>query len=53
MMVLIVIEVVDGAGPRSRSSGASFLTTSAWNPVTDEFGARDLIWVRSSPRSCR
>lgn len=43
VMVLIVIEVVDGAWPAIEEFGASFLTTSAWNPVTDEFGARDLI----------
>ena len=42
-MVLIVIEVVDGALPAIEEFGLKFLTTSIWNPVTDVFGARDLI----------
>ena len=43
VMVLIVIEVVDGALPAIEEFGLKFLTTSIWNPVTDVFGARDLI----------
>jgi phosphate transport system permease protein len=43
VLVLIVIKVVQGAWASIEQFGASFITTSAWNPVTNQFGARDLI----------
>ena len=43
VLVLIVIKVVQGAWDSIETFGLSFITTSAWNPVTDQFGARDLI----------
>ncbi len=44
LMVLLVYEVVSEAGPALREFGAGFLTANVWNAVTNEFGARDLIW---------
>ena len=43
LMVLLVWKVYQYAEPAIKEFGASFLTTSAWNPVTGDFGALDLI----------
>jgi phosphate transport system permease protein len=44
LMVLLVAEIVDQAGPSIREFGLGFLSTNVWNAVTNEFGALDLIW---------
>jgi phosphate transport system permease protein len=44
LMVLLVYEVAREAWPSIQEFGASFLTGTEWNAVTDVFGARDLIW---------
>jgi phosphate transport system permease protein len=44
LMVLIAIQLLQGAWDAIQEFGASFITTSSWNAVTGEFGARDLIW---------
>jgi phosphate transport system permease protein len=44
LMVLLVVEIVDQAGPSIREFGLGFLSTNVWNAVTNEFGALDLIW---------
>src|SRR5689334_24947939 len=43
-MVLIAWQVTDEAQPAISEFGISFLTSSDWNAVTNQFGARDLIW---------
>jgi phosphate transport system permease protein len=43
-MVLIAWQVTDEAQPAISEFGLSFLTSSDWNAVTQQFGARDLIW---------
>jgi phosphate transport system permease protein len=43
-MVLIACKVTDEAQPAISEFGLSFLTSSDWNAVTNQFGARDLIW---------
>ncbi|HEX6977870.1 MAG TPA: phosphate ABC transporter permease subunit PstC [Alphaproteobacteria bacterium] len=35
----VMLTLVDGALPALRHFGLGFLTSEAWNPVTDEFGA--------------
>jgi phosphate transport system permease protein len=44
LMVMLVYEVVHQAWPSIEEFGLGFLTSAEWNAVTDEFGARDLIW---------
>jgi phosphate transport system permease protein len=44
LMVLLVYEVAHEAWPSIQEFGLSFLTSAEWNAVTDQFGARDLIW---------
>jgi phosphate transport system permease protein len=44
LMVLLVYEVAREAWPSIQEFGASFLTGTEWNAVTDVYGARDLIW---------
>jgi phosphate transport system permease protein len=44
LMVLLIYYVGREAAPSMRKFGLSFLTSSTWNAVTDEFGALDLIW---------
>ena len=44
LMVALVYEVAHEAWPSIQEFGASFLTGTEWNAVTDVYGARDLIW---------
>jgi phosphate transport system permease protein len=44
VMVLLVYEVAHQAWPSIQEFGVGFLTSTEWNAVTNEFGARDLIW---------
>src|SRR5438270_12440956 len=44
IIVLIAVKLVQGARPAISVFGLGFLTTNVWNAVTNEFGARDLIW---------
>ncbi len=44
MMALIVYETIKGAWSSIQAFGLGFLTSSDWNPVTNVFGARDLIY---------
>jgi len=44
LMVLLVYEVAHQAWPSIQEFGLGFLTSTEWNAVTDQFGARDLIW---------
>jgi phosphate transport system permease protein len=40
----VIVALIDGAIPALRKFGFSFLTTEAWNPVTEVFGARAPIY---------
>jgi phosphate transport system permease protein len=44
LVALLVYELIDQAWPAIEEFGLSFITTSAWDPVKDEFGALDFIW---------
>jgi phosphate transport system permease protein len=43
VIALIVWRVFAGAWPAIQKFGLGFLTDNVWNPVTNQFGARDLI----------
>jgi phosphate transport system permease protein len=43
IIVGIVWKVVEGAWPAIQEFGISFVSTSAWNPITETFGAREFI----------
>jgi len=43
-VVLIAWKVVDSARPAIEKFGFGFLTSTTWNAVSDDFGARDFIW---------
>ncbi|HEX9461080.1 MAG TPA: phosphate ABC transporter permease subunit PstC [Alphaproteobacteria bacterium] len=40
----VIVALVDGAWPALRHFGLGFVTTEAWNPVTENFGARAPIY---------
>ena len=44
LLVLVVLTLVQQAMPAIRQFGLAFLTTSQWNPVTDQFGALPAIF---------
>jgi len=44
LLVLVVLTLVQQAMPAIRHFGLAFLTTSQWNPVTDQFGALPAIF---------
>ena len=44
LLVLIVLTLMVQALPAIRQYGLAFLTTSIWNPVTDQFGALPAIF---------
>jgi phosphate transport system permease protein len=44
IMVLIAYEVTSEAWPAIQQFGLGFITENEWNPVTNTFGAADLIW---------
>ena len=44
LLVAIVLVVGSGALPAIRHFGAGFLTSRAWNPVTEQFGALPFIY---------
>ncbi|HEY8370414.1 MAG TPA: phosphate ABC transporter permease subunit PstC, partial [Thermodesulfobacteriota bacterium] len=38
-LLAIIVSLVVGAWPALRTFGLGFVTSTAWNPVTEEFGA--------------
>ncbi len=40
----VIVSLVEGAAPALRQFGFGFLTSSAWNPVTENFGAAPAIY---------
>ena len=44
VLAMIVYKVVDESSAAMSEFGLGFLTSSEWNAVTNQFGARDLIW---------
>ncbi len=44
IVVVLVFELWQGSAPSRAKFGWSFLTSSAWNPVTEEFGALPFIY---------
>jgi phosphate transport system permease protein len=43
-LLLIAYKVIDEASSAISTFGLGFLTSNEWNAVTNQFGARDLIW---------
>ncbi len=43
VIALIIWRVFAGAWPAIKEFGLGFLTNNVWNPVTSQYGARDLI----------
>jgi phosphate transport system permease protein len=44
VLIWIAYKVTDQAWDAISTFGLGFLTSSEWNAVTDQYGARDLIW---------
>jgi phosphate transport system permease protein len=44
VLIWIAYKVVEQSTAAMSAFGLGFLTSSEWNAVTDQFGARDLIW---------
>jgi phosphate transport system permease protein len=44
VLVLLTVQVFRQARPAISRFGAAFVWSTDWNPVTNAFGARDLIW---------
>jgi phosphate transport system permease protein len=44
LVALLVYELVEQAWPAIEEYGLAFITTQAWDPVKNEFGALDFIW---------
>jgi phosphate transport system permease protein len=40
----VIVSLIEGAAPALREFGFGFLTSSAWNPVTENFGAAPAIY---------
>jgi phosphate transport system permease protein len=44
VLTLVVVETTQGARPSIAAFGARFLTSTAWDPVTEDFGALPYLW---------
>jgi phosphate transport system permease protein len=44
IVVLLVYELIHQARPAIEQFGLGFITTQAWDPVKEQFGALDFIW---------
>jgi phosphate transport system permease protein len=44
VLLLIAYKVIDESSAAISAFGLGFLTSNEWNAVTNQFGARDLIW---------
>ena len=44
LVALLVYELFEQAWPAIEEFGLAFITTQAWDPVKNEFGALDFIW---------